>query len=114
MTTYTKGQRQAMAFAFQRAADHISSYPDSTDSTFICWTLGRLLEDNAITGAMYRNCRRVILRRLDGFGTLEAWVRHKHPQLFDDSKDDHDLAHMGRNTRLAWLASLVAEFSTEE
>jgi len=100
---YTPKQRRKLAEAFKLARRSIRRQ----ESRYICSALSTswFVGDISIT----TECRAkdLILSRLNDCPTYTAWVEMNYP----DTYNTYDMS-AARRARLAWLDSLIEEFST--
>jgi hypothetical protein len=108
-------RRKEIAAAFRAARDYLSEtrHETTTRSEFICWALGNANEDDKISFTTASAARAVISERLCGHATLSDWIKFRHPALLTEMMTDFSTSEGQKMqaTRLAWLNSLIEEFS---
>lgn len=94
-TRHSPGMRKEIAAAFRAAKDSLSHGPDDVGYTFICNALQDLQDLQGSLAAA-----RIVQERLKAY-TVGSWLVAFHPE------------HVAREqqVRLAWLDSLIKEFS---
>lgn len=110
---YTTKERRAMAAAYRKALAYLPKDGDTSRSEFICHALETAHELNLITLETYLECRRLINKRLGKHLTLQGWLvakRHATDGALFMDRCKNNMRKM-QATRVAWLRSLIKEFS---
>ena len=96
-TLHSPGMRKEIAAAFRAAKESLSHGPDDVGYTYICIALQDLPQENAQAALA---AGRIVKERLQA-ATVGNWLKAFHPE------------HLAREqqVRLAWLDSLIKEFS---
>ena len=116
----SKRQRQDLVKAFTAAKKYLSPVKRGLSGDgrrkYICFCLQDAVRSCEITLKQAEAAKCLIEARLvhndRNWASLEGWLEHAHPELERDRDSDYDDA--GRKiqaTRLAWLDSLIEEFS---
>lgn len=104
-----------LAAAFKAAIPYLArklSEEKSSDRTeFICHALWNAKRAGKIKADLMERARGIVMKRLDGCGTLNTWMEEKIGcEAVQTDQHNNDQRKM-QATRLAWLNSLVEEFS---
>lgn len=109
--SYTPKQRRALVVVFKRALKTLPNTVNAWwnakgDSPYIC----HHLEGD---GEAHRTARAEVTRRLEGMGTLSAWLANQSDEIDRAVQDEieHNRWRKLQATRKAWLRSLIKEFS---
>ena len=108
----SKNNEIAKAFALAR------ELIQSGQEMFICDALFYLSNTGKITYDVRSDARELLHDRIspdsdeyDWYESYETWIKREHYDLWITSLRDHTLRDKLRRGRLAWLDSLIAEFS---
>lgn len=107
-------QRIAMARLFEKALKYI----ENGERRYICHALEAVALSKQTHRDTYNRARALIRERLQGKPSLESWLEFEYPLLLTDAyklQADSDRYFLVdtkyRETRVAWLKSLIEEFS---
>lgn len=115
--------REELAAAFTAARSLLSetnTYDRRDRREYICHCLELAQAQRFIPARVSVEARQVIRERLNAgsgwasFNSLQSWITHHHPELMDEVFNDRFWDRKGckmQATRMAWLNSLIAEFS---
>ena len=113
-TKFTKRQRQELTHAFKLVKKNLLAH--HSDLRYICLVLGSLSDRGEISKRVSNMAQlKVIHCRLEGWSSLEAWLRHKGVEV---GMLCARLGHFAINKMLythrqQWLDLLIAEFSED-
>lgn len=103
---YTKQLREDMVRAFRAAHKRIAARRDGV----ICFALDNAAREGEADHEAAVYCARLVGARLGPCTTLGFWIREHYPHLLVGLGPE-ETAERLRETRLAWLDSLIKEFS---
>lgn len=96
-----------------RARSYPRSYP-----RYICVTLASLYENKQITERDFVRVQSIIHERLGVHHSLELWLKYEHnidiiTDIYDDTHKARAFRKRMHKTRLAWVDSMIQEFSSK-
>lgn len=104
------------AAAKKHLCEAINAESDTGKCTFICLAIECAESKGEISHGQSVQCRDIIGRRLKGIGTLQGWLRANVRGIAHEIMVDERI-YGGRKmqvTRMAWLDSLIEEFSPQQ
>lgn len=110
---FTKRQRQELTHAFKLVKENLLA--QDPDLRYICIVLDSLWERGEISKRVTRMAQlKVIHSRLEGWSSLEAWLRHKGVEMdMLRMRLGFAVNEMLYTHRKQWLDLLIAEFSED-
>jgi hypothetical protein len=99
---------------FKHALTLVRNRLKKGNGVFICCSLEMLADRNEISATTCREVREFIRYRLDHHYTLENWIESKHGEEWMRAAVEMSCDNRTRKmqvTRIAWLDSLIEEFS---
>ena len=106
---YTRMERHSIARAFALVRENMAG--KCPQSRYICVTLSFLQGEEKISNATFVFAKGVVMDRLDDYETYERWMFHNHEKLYWKAWYDNTINQKARAGRIAWLDSLIKEFS---
>jgi len=107
-------QHADLCLAFQAAKPYLSDNHQDTrgKAEFICWALEHARDTGRISRAQQESAKALVDKRLGKYTLLSAWLRQNHPELSAEIRGDRNkTGRKMQQTRMAWLDSLIEEFS---
>ena len=109
---YTPKQRRDIAYGLREV---LKMYKADKDRRFLCWVVEEALSSGRIDRRTHINIERIIEGRLGCHASLESWLLSEG----HINHQQHDIAYARngevflkcRTTRIAWLKSMIEEFS---
>ncbi len=102
---YTEKQRREIARAFKLARGFLQKH-GSNNVPYICVILGDYQAAGKISWHTFNNARSIILTRLGGYHSYGSWLNETHPKVYEKHYAEAQV-----KGRIAWLDSLINEFS---